>query len=83
MRTRLRIETELASDKQLRVQLPQDFPSGPVEVEIVAKEESPAISTFGDLLRSEFFGMWADREDIKDSVEFAAELRRKAWKRIP
>jgi hypothetical protein len=50
-------------------------------VDVIAKEQPSAIRTFGDLLRSEFFGMWADREDIQDNVEFAKQLRQKAWKR--
>ena len=79
MKTHVHIETELFPDKELRLQLPSDFPSGPVEVGIVAGESHATIRTFGDILRSEFFGMWADRVDIKDSGEYAAELRRKAW----
>jgi hypothetical protein len=39
------------------------------------------ILTMGDLLDSPLIGMWADREDIKDSVSFAEELRRKAEQR--
>ena len=31
--------------------------------------------TIGDLLRSEAVGMWADRDDIGDSVEYAHRLR--------
>jgi hypothetical protein len=27
-----------------------------------------------------FFGMWKDREDIKDSVEWVREVRRTHWK---
>lgn len=34
--------------------------------------------TAGDLLNSEVVGMWADRDDIGDSVEFARKLRREA-----
>jgi len=44
----------------------------------------PAVSappTLGSLLNSEFFGMWSDRTDIADSVEFARELRAQGWHR--
>jgi hypothetical protein len=34
--------------------------------------------TAGDLLRSPLFGLWKDREDIGDSVEFAHKLRTEA-----
>ena len=39
----------------------------------------PKIRTFGDLLKSEFVGMWADRTDIVDRVEYAQKLREEAW----
>ena len=32
--------------------------------------------TIGDLLRSEAVGMWADRDDVGDSVEYARKLRK-------
>ena len=32
--------------------------------------------TIGDLLRSEAVGIWADRDDIGDSVEYARKLRK-------
>jgi hypothetical protein len=34
--------------------------------------------TARDLLQSGLVGLWADREDIKDSLEFAQRLRRQA-----
>ena len=34
--------------------------------------------TAADLLKSELIGMWADREDLEDSVKFARQLRSKA-----
>lgn len=37
--------------------------------------------TARDLLNSGLVGMWADREDIGDSSEFARKLREKAQKR--
>jgi hypothetical protein len=36
------------------------------------------ILTGADLLGSDLIGMWADRTDITDSLEFARQLRRKA-----
>ena len=40
----------------------------------------PARNThkLSDLLHSEFFGMWRDREDITDSALFARQLREEA-----
>ena len=37
--------------------------------------------TGSDLLRSGLVGMWAERKDIDDSLEFARELRKEAEKR--
>jgi len=34
--------------------------------------------TARDLLQSDLVGLWADREDIGDSLEFARQLRRQA-----
>lgn len=39
--------------------------------------------TAKDLLESGLVGMWADRDDIGDSVEFARQLREKAQRRTP
>ena len=37
--------------------------------------------TGSDLLKSGLVGMWAERNDIGDSLEFARELRKEAEKR--
>ncbi len=52
---------------------------------VVVKEEQQVSThktlTLGDLLESPLVGMWADREDIVDSAEFARELRKRASRR--
>ncbi len=35
--------------------------------------------TVEELLNSGLVGIWKDRTDIKDNVDFARELREKAW----
>ncbi len=40
---------------------------------------SPVLAS--DLLHSELTGVWEDREDIKDSLTFARDLRRQAEQR--
>jgi hypothetical protein len=37
--------------------------------------------TARDLLESKIIGLWADRDDIEDSVEYARRLRRQAERR--
>ena len=36
-------------------------------------------TTVEELLNSGLVGIWKDRTDIKDNVDFARELREKAW----
>ena len=78
------VTTEITPDREVRITLPEDTPLGPAEIVVVVVSRSPRSSpTFGDLLCSEFFGMWRDREDITDSVEFARRLRSEGWSRSP
>jgi len=42
---------------------------------------SVAQGTAADLLASGLFGIWKNRTDITDSIEFARELRRRAEQR--
>jgi len=64
---------------KLLIDFPPDLPPGPVEVEI-RRAEVPGI-TSEQILASDFVGMWEDRNDIGDSVEYARMLRRKASRR--
>jgi len=41
----------------------------------------PAGITGAELAESEIVGMWTDREDIRDSAEFARQLRERASRR--
>jgi len=75
------ISAEIPPTRELHITLPSDVPTGPADIVVVVS--SPAASnapTLGDLLHSEFFGMWRDRTDIKDSAQFARKLRSEAWK---
>ncbi|HBI45735.1 MAG TPA: hypothetical protein DDY78_23210 [Planctomycetales bacterium] len=42
------------------------------------KNEARPIRTGADMAKSELVGLWADRDDIGDSREFARRLRREA-----
>jgi hypothetical protein len=67
----------IVNDKgELQVELPTNLPPGPVEIEI-RPENVPGINA-KQILASEFVGMWADRNDITDSIEYARQLRRRA-----
>ena len=82
MITTLNLTTEVPPNRELHITLPNDVPTGPADIVIVvAPQHPPAAHTFGDLLNSEFFGMWRDRADIGDSAEYARRLRAEAWSR--
>ena len=73
---------DILPNRELHILLPADVPTGPAEIVLIVS--SPAVSaasTLGELADSEFFGMWRDRADIKDSLEFARDLRSEGWKR--
>ena len=78
----LNLTTEIPPNREVRLTLPEDVPIGPAEIVIVVASHAHNVArTLSDLVRSEFFGMWRDRTDIGDSVEFARRLRRAAWER--
>lgn len=69
----------ITADGHLEVELPPDVEPGQVEIEI----RRPLVEgvTLGQLLESGLVGVWAERNDIQDNVEFARELRQKAFRR--
>lgn len=78
----LNLTTKIASNREIRITLPDDVPIGPAELFLIIKPQSgSSVRTLGDLLHSEFFGMWRDRTDIQDSVAYAQQLRQTAWNR--
>jgi hypothetical protein len=77
----INLTTDVPADHQVRITLPNDVPIGPAEMVIVVASRVATEFTLGDLARSPFFGMWQNRTDISDSVEFARHLRAEAWSR--
>jgi hypothetical protein len=76
------LNTEIPASRELRITLPADVPTGSAKLVItVSPSASPSHSTFGDLLNSEIFGMWRNRADVEDSLEFAQKLRSEGWNR--
>jgi len=73
----------IPADRQLCIAVPKDIPPGPAEVVLIIAPQAPGEEdmTAGDLLRSPLCGIWKDRRDISDSVEFARSLRAKAEQR--
>lgn len=78
----LNIDANITSDRQLHITIPDDVPLGPAQVVLtVSSAAASAESNLGSFVDSEFFGMWADRADIKDGVDYARDLRTRGWKR--
>lgn len=78
MRT-VSIKTTIPEDHRLGVEVPAEIPAGPAEVVVTAlgPGEAGRVWTLGDL-GSGLVGLWSDRTDIEDSVEFARALRKAA-----
>lgn len=74
--------TEITKEREIYVKLPDDVPAGPTRflIFLMSSEQTP-LNTLGDLLRSEFFGMWKTRSDITETVDYARQLRQQAWSR--
>lgn len=78
----LNIKTKIPKNHKLVIDIPKDLPAGTVDiVVIIVPEASESIKrgkTAGDMLKSPLFGIWKDRQDIGDSIEFARKLRKNA-----
>lgn len=72
---------EIPADRELRISLPNDVPVGSAEIVLTISSPAPPVAKLGDLLNSELFGAWRERTDIRDSGEFARDVRSKAWDR--
>ena len=69
-------------DHRLVVELPPELPAGPAEVVVHILDDAAEKGGTGDeLLASGLFGIWKDRTDIDDSVEFARRIRQQAERR--
>jgi hypothetical protein len=70
------ITTDITPDREVHLTLPDDTPLGPAEIVVVVAPATSRVGrTFGDLLNSEFFGIWRGRDDIADSAAFTRQLR--------
>jgi len=78
------VQTEIPPGREIHIKVPGDVPTGPAEVVvIIVSSEAPseAAGTAAEMLRSPLFGLWADRDDIGDSITFARHLRAQAEQR--
>jgi hypothetical protein len=77
------LDTVRQLPRQLKVKLWQtlDAEVGRSASRTDTNTATPRLRTLGDLAHSELFGLWRDRADVGDSVEFARRLRADAWSR--
>jgi hypothetical protein len=74
--------TDIPPTRELLVRFPESVPIESAEISIrVCPRQEGMRHILGDFQASEYCGMWKDREDIEDSVEFAHDLRLNAWRR--
>jgi hypothetical protein len=78
----INISADIPASRELRITLPDDVPAGPSEIVVIVSPAKPhGYSTLGALAESEFLGIWEDRQDITDSIEFSRRLRSEGWER--
>ena len=78
----IRLTTEVPDNRRINIALPREIPVGPAQLTLSIQtppESSP--SELGDLLQTGFFGLWCDRTDMADNLEFAHRLRHDSWQR--
>lgn len=76
------LTADVPTNREIHITLPSDVPVGPARIVLVVSSITHANGlTLGEFADSEFFGMWKDRSDIVDSVDYARGLRSQGWKR--
>jgi hypothetical protein len=74
----VKLKGKITSDRKLIVDLPKGTLPGLVEVIVLRNAPTkPAKRRTRRKITHPAFGMWADRKEIVDSSQYAAELRRK------
>ncbi|MCP4546786.1 MAG: hypothetical protein GY835_10025 [bacterium] len=80
MPTTIQLTAETTARRELVIRVPQEVSASATWIVLeVTPPAQPRRPTLGDLLSSEFFGMWRDRDDITDSTDYARDLRKRAW----
>jgi len=76
------LKAVIPANRQLQIPVPEGVsPGEEVLITLVTETQGGKRLTAGDLLRSPLFGMWKDRTDIRDTIDFARKLRAEAERR--
>jgi hypothetical protein len=76
----VKLKGTVTKDHRLELTMPPSFPSGEVEVIILHPEPPPPSHVRGSQQPPTVHpaaGMWADREDIGDTITFVSQLRQR------
>ena len=78
----IQLTTHVPANREIKICLPKTVPVGPADLTVtVAAPPASTVVTLGVLLAGGGFGLWLDREDLGNGLEFARGLRSAAWKR--
>ena len=80
----LALRTQISAGREIHIRVPEGVPVGPAEIVVIiipSEGIAEASGTANDMLQSSLFGMWSQRDDIDDSLEFARRLRALAEQR--
>ena len=76
----VKLKGTVTEDHRLELTMPSSVPPGEVEVIVLHPEPEEKSQLRGRRLRHDVHpaaGIWADREDLGDTVEFVSKLRRR------
>jgi len=78
------MHTKISKSRQFRLKVPARVPVGKARIVMFIYPESKNShvnrSTGKDFLESKLCGLWKDRKDIKDPLEYAKVLRKRAMR---
>ncbi|CAG0927143.1 hypothetical protein TFLX_00382 [Thermoflexales bacterium] len=76
-----KLKGKVTPNRKLIVDIPAEIVPGAVEVILLQDKPAKPVKSSSRKVKHPAFGIWADRDDITDSAEFAAELRAKVEQR--
>ena len=78
----IKFVTQVSAKGKFNIPAQINLPRGRVEIIVLSENGNGKLRKQKKSLRQhDFVGMWADREDLTDSVTFAADLRRNLERR--
>lgn len=78
---RMVVKSTVGSDGMLHLDVPIGMESANQEVQVTVEPVSQRTMTAADLLQSGLVGLWANRNDLGNSQDFARRLREEAQTR--